>query len=297
MFFRLLIPLYQLLIITVPIGMTAIPYLWTGSWWWRGIYSFLVPLVYGVSYVLVCGSLSLPFRSGIREGKFDRSLSDPVYRIRRLHALCWTSIYYSPGYSHFLAFPWLRAVLFRLFGYRGSLDFTCYSDTWIRDLPILQIGSGAYLSNKATIGTNLALKDGRILVEGIQIGSGAMVGHLTMVAAGSCFGDGAEISHGTASGARVSLGNSVVVKPHCSIDHCAEIGNGAEVGSRSYVGLGAVIGPGVKVPEGSVIPRRTRIRTQSEMDHMRALETIELMELRKRLAESLRSPGDGCQPT
>ncbi len=294
MFYRLLIPVYQLLIIAVPFGIAATPFLLEMPLWGRGLYLFLAPLVYGVSYVLLCGLLSRPFRSGIQEGKFERSLNNPVYCRRRLHALCWTSIYYSPGYAYFLAFPKLRALLFRLFGYRGALDFTCYPDTWLRDLLILQIGSGTYLSNKSTIGTNLALKDGRIMVEGIQIGAGAMVGHLVMVAAGSRLDDGAEISHGTASGARVSLGKNAVVNPDCGIDHRAEIGDSAEVGTRSYVGLAAVIGPGVHVPPGSVIARRTRIRTQADMDQLRAFETQELIALRLLLAGRIQSP-DECE--
>ena len=33
--------------------------------------------------------------------------------------------------------------VFRIFGYRGSMDFTIYPDTWIRDLPLLDFGEGA----------------------------------------------------------------------------------------------------------------------------------------------------------
>ena len=289
MFYRLLIPVYQLLIIAVPFGIAATPFLLEMPLWGRIAYLFLAPLVYGISYVLLCGLLSRPFRSGIQEGKFERSLNNPVYCRRRLHALCWTSIYYSPGYAYFLAFPKLRALLFRLFGYRGSLDFTCYPDTWLRDLPVLQIGSGTYLSNKSTLATNLVLTDGRILVGAIHLGKNVMVGHLAVIGAGIHMGDGAEFSHTSICGCRVTLGQHAIVKPGCGLDHSCEIGERSEVGSRSYVGMGASIGSDVHVPPGSVIPRRSRIRTQAEMDQWRALETKELVELRLQLAQRIQS--------
>jgi hypothetical protein len=49
---------------------------------------------------------------------------------------------------------------FRLFGYRGSMKFTVYPDTWIRDLPLLMFGEGAYVSNRATLRTNIVLSNG-----------------------------------------------------------------------------------------------------------------------------------------
>jgi UDP-3-O-[3-hydroxymyristoyl] glucosamine N-acyltransferase len=146
------------------------------------------------------------------------------------------------------------------------------------------VGEGAYLSNKATIGTNLALKDGRIMVEGITLGKRAMIGHLTMVAAGTVVGDDGEISHGTACGARVELGRGACAKPDCGIDHKSRIGDEAEIGTRSYVGLAAVIGPGVKVPPGANLPQRAKIRTQEDMDQYISSETKDLHELRRQLA-------------
>ncbi|MCX7422037.1 MAG: DapH/DapD/GlmU-related protein, partial [Planctomycetia bacterium] len=137
--------------------------------------------------------------------------------------------------------------------------------------------------------TNLVLTDGRILVGAIHLGKNVMVGHLAVIGAGIHMGDGAEFSHTSICGCRVTLGQHAIVKPGCGLDHSCEIGERSEVGSRSYVGMGASIGSDVHVPPGSVIPRRSRIRTQAEMDQWRALETKELMELRLQLAQRIQS--------
>ena len=81
-------------------------------------------------------------------GSFPRDLRAPLYRGRRLYGLCWTAVYYfTPVYWLFLTVPLLRRALFRLFGYRGQMDFTVYPDTWIRDLPLLEFGRGAYVGS------------------------------------------------------------------------------------------------------------------------------------------------------
>lgn len=55
-----------------------------------------------------------------------------------------------------------------------------------------------YLSNRATIGTNMCNIDGTILVAPIRIGRGAMVGHLAMIGPGATLGKKAEIGVGVA---------------------------------------------------------------------------------------------------
>lgn len=284
---RRLVSLYTIVILVLPIGLAGLPILYCENLLLRVVALFCAPLVFAFSFLLTCGLLSRPHRWAIREGRFVRSLDDPVYGRRRLHAMCWTSVYYSPLYSLYLSVGWLRTLLFRLFGYSGSLQFTVYPDTWIRDLPLLKVGAGAYLSNKATIGTNLALRDGRILVEGITIGRGAMVGHLTMVAAGSRLAESAEVSHGTACGARVTVGKSCLIQPCSTIDHMADIGDGCAVGTISYIGVAAKIGPGLKIPPGAAIPRRAKLLTQNDVDDYISSETRDLQRLRRQLAEQL----------
>lgn len=87
-----------------------------------------------------------------------RALSCQQYVDRRLYGLCWSCLYYfTPIYYLVLSIPILKHIVFRAFGYKGSLNITLYADTWIRDLPLLEIGKGVYIANKATIGTNMPL--------------------------------------------------------------------------------------------------------------------------------------------
>ena len=74
--------------------------------------------------------------------------------------MCWTSLYYcAPAYYLCLSLRPLKALAFRLLGHRGSLDFKVDPDTWIRDLPLRDLGPGAYVSNRATLGTNMVLSN------------------------------------------------------------------------------------------------------------------------------------------
>ena len=66
------------------------------------------------------------------------------------------------------------ALALRLFGYKGSLDVTIYPDAWLRDLPLLDLSPGAYVANRATMGTNMVRPDGTILVDRITVGAGAV---------------------------------------------------------------------------------------------------------------------------
>jgi acetyltransferase-like isoleucine patch superfamily enzyme len=246
---------------------------------------FFLPFLYSFLFVLTAGLLSRPFQKAIVPGKFPRDLKTPLYRGRRLYGLCWTCVYYfKPIYSICLSVSFLKTMMFRLFGYRGQMNFTIYPDTWIRDLPLLDFGHGAYIANRATLGTNMPLSNGRILVDRITIGNHAMIGHLTMVAAGTSIGDFSEISHGTACGARVKLGASVTVNPACGIDLLSQIGNNVEVGSFSYVGVAAIIAENIKLPGGSLIPRRTRIKTQEDTQHYISSKTKDLNQLHELLS-------------
>ncbi len=284
---KLLIQIYTMIIWCVPPAVAVLPLLLTRTLPGRLASALVIVPLYGAAQLFTCGFLSRPHRWAIRDGRFHRSIDDPIYGPRRLHALCWTSIYYSPIYPAYLINGLAKRCLFRLFGYQGELAFTCYPDTWIRDLPILRIGRGSYLSNKSTIGTNLALQNGCIFVEGIVIGKEVMVGHLTMIAAGTTVGDHVEIGHGTGCGVRVQLGELAIVSGGCGIDHKSQIGERAEIGMRSYIGLGAHIGPGIKLPPGANVPCGAKLATQADVDRYLSSETESLNALRLELSRIL----------
>lgn len=249
--------LYLSVILAVPAGLAAFPVVAVESPWAQLAWVMVAPLTWCGSYVLVAAALSLRHQAAIKPGQFRRCLSDPAYRHRRLYGLCWTAVYYcTPVYFVWLSVPLLKKCLFRLFGYRGQTDFTIYPDTWIRDLPLLDIGKGAYLSNRATIGTNVAFRSGTLLVEGVTIGAGALVGHLTMLAPGVKMGDGAEVGVGCAVGIRASIGAGAKVGAVCVIDNGAVLDDGVVVGTWVYVGSRTRITSDASIPSGRVIPPR-----------------------------------------
>ena len=226
----------------------------------------LAPFSFCLTYAMAAALLSRLTLRAMIPGRFPRDLGHPVYGPRRLHALCWTAIYYCPPVYHaVLAIPQLKRVVFRLFGYRGSLDIALYPDTWVRDLPVLDVGDGAYLSNRATIGTNMCLTSGDVLVAPVRIGKRAMVGHMSMLGPGVVLGDDVEVSVGVGIGLNTRIGAGSRIGPCAVVHHGAQIGEGCDIGATSYIGLKAVIADHLVIPPGLVIPARTVLRTQDDV--------------------------------
>ncbi len=222
--------------------------------------AFIIPWIYIFSYVLIAGLLARPHVQAIIPGRFKRTLHDPVYSHRRLYGLCWTSVYYfTPLYWVVLSVPVLKTLCFRLFGYQGQMDFTLYPDTWIRDLPLLELGRGAYISNRATLGTNIVLTNNILSVDKISIKERCIVGHLTMLAPGVDIGSRSQVGVGCAIGAKVSIGKNTMISPACMINHGATLGDkvkvlpGALIGLKSEVADGMTIPPLSKVADGVII--------------------------------------------
>lgn len=229
----------------------------------------LAALVYLVSQPLLAGVLSLPFRKSMIPGRFPRDLGHRVYAGRRLFGACWTAVYYNTfTYPMVLAMPPLKWVVFRLFGYRGCCAFTLYPDTWIRDLPLLTVGRGAYLSNKSTIAPNIATPDGALVVGRVDIGAGAMIGHGTMVAPGVSIGVQAVVGVGCGINTGAVLEERCTVGNMSGVDLGARIGKAATVGACNVIGARATIGPGIHTPTHLHVPRRRVLRTQAEVDDL-----------------------------
>lgn len=271
------VPVYLLIICGVPLAVAATPLLFARTALAKVASLALAPLTFLVAYVLTCGLLARLTSSALTAGKMRRDLGHVVYGPRRLHALCWTAVYYcSPVYHAVLTLPWLKWLTFRLFGYRGSLQFTIYPDSWIRDLPLLDIGAGAYIANRATLGSNICLRSGDILVDRITIGARAMVGHMAIVGLGDVIGDDAEIGVGTTLGMNVHVGARTTVGAIVGLNHGARIGDDCEIESMSYVGKKAVIANGIRVHAASMVPDRAVLLTQEDADRCRALSRATL---------------------
>jgi acetyltransferase-like isoleucine patch superfamily enzyme len=234
---RITLPILLLAMHAIPIAVavwlcrSATPYIGAAAGIVLGVASYFV------GFPLLAGALSIPFRHGVVEGRFPRDLGHHVYGPRRLYAACWTTVYYHPAVYHVvLALPWLKTATLRLFGYKGSTNFTVYPDTWIRDLPLLSIGEGAYLSNKATVSPNLCLRDGDILVRPVSIGEDSLVGHATLIAPGVQIAKDAEI------GVACSLSVGVIVGSQVRIGHCCQIDRGVRIGAKARIAEACSIG-------------------------------------------------------
>jgi acyl-[acyl carrier protein]--UDP-N-acetylglucosamine O-acyltransferase len=263
--FFTLSPLYLVVIFGAPFAICESLYRLSPALSFRLPLLVVLPALYSLLYLLTAALLSLPHQSAIVAGRFPRDVGHPVYFHRRLYGLCWTTVYYfAPIYHLALSLPLIKTLIFRLFGYKGDMEFTTYPDTWIRDLPLLRLGKGAYLSNKSTIGTNIALPDGSILVEPVTIEAGALVGHLAMLAPGVEIRKGAEVGVGVCIGLKSIVGEGVKINPGCSIEHGVKIGAHAKIGSVTYIASAVTVAPEIIVPGGVTIPARTRIRTQEE---------------------------------
>lgn len=265
--FRCLTLAYLFLIFGLPAAILVLPFLFTAAWWIKPLACACLPFLYFLLVGLVAGLLSLPHQRAIVPGKFPRRFTHRVYFHRRAYGLCWTTIYYClPTYYLFLSFNFLKRILFRLFGYRGHMEFTTYPDTWIRDLPLLELGQGVYISNKATMGTNIALANGSILVDKIVLDDGVLIGHLTMLAPGVTLKRKVEIGVGCSIGIKVQIGERSKVGPTCGIDHGSVIGRNVKIGPASYLGKQVIIGDNIIIPPGTIVPAKSHLMTQADVE-------------------------------
>ncbi len=228
---------------------------------YRGVGLLFSPLCWTLVFVLTAGLLSWPHQKWVVAGHFPRDLNLPQYFHRRLYGLCWTAVYYNkPIYMLLLSLPMLKTLMFRLFGYRGSMNFTIYPDTWVRDLPLLTFEDGVYLANRSTLGSNIVLKDGTIFVGKITLRERATLGHLGVL------GPGTEIGASSEVGVRATVGVNAVVGAHSTISGAAAVAHGVRVGNRVCVAATASVGhysrlaDGTSVHFGEVVPPRTRRR-------------------------------------
>lgn len=257
-----LIPVYHLLIPGGAFLLAALPFMAASTVTGTLMAAFIAPAIFAFGYVTIAGLLSRPHQRSIVTGKFPRSLHHPVYIDRRLYGLCLTAVYYfTPVYAAVLYIDPFRRYFFRLFGYKGQLDFTIHPDTWIRDLPLVRFGKGVYVANQATIGTNIVADYGRsIWVDTVEVGDGSVIGSHTLIAPGAVIGKGVEIGIRTICGLKVRLHDGATVGPDCGIGHSAVIGARANIGRRAEIDLRVRIDPDSTVPPFARITREKGIR-------------------------------------
>lgn len=252
----------------------------SNQWLMTALYSF-APVVFALAFVLIGSFFARIGRPGMMAGKFPRSPDHPIYALRRIFGTAWTQVFYfKPLYAVFLSIPFLKGMLFKLFGYRGQTDFVLYPDAWVRDLPLLSMGKGAYLANRCTIGSNICLTDGSILVGSCQFGEKALVGHLVIFGLGGKLGRESELGIAVSLGIRITIGDLVSVAPKASIYHGAEIGNNVKIGACALVGMKAKIADGVELKVAAIIPNGAVVSNQTEADQYFSSE-LEILKSRK----------------
>lgn len=269
--------LLQVLIYGVPAALVAVPLLYGPSGWFAIGWAVLMPMAYAFLFAITAGLLSLPWQKAIVKGVFPRDARFPVYAMRKLYGTCWTSvIYFKQVYGLVLSFGLLKRITFRLFGYRGHMNMNIAPDAWLRDLPLLRIEEDAYIANRATIGTNICLPDGNIIIGNVTLLKGAMVGHLSMLGVGVTLGEYSEVGVGCMVGLKSVIGNRSSIDPGCIISHRVRIGNNTKIGAGSFIGNEAVIGDGLIVPPDTTIPEKAVVNTQEDvMRHVRTLPSNE----------------------
>lgn len=289
--YRFLLSLSLFSLAFFPFGLAITPVLVLEDTWLKVIAGFAFPVIFIAVYVGVCIGFAQLTKKALIPGRFARQLTDPVYGPRRIFGTMWTAIYYNkPLYWLLLSTDTTKKILFRGFGYTGPLDFTTYPDTWIRDIPLLKLGSKAYLANRSTLGTNIVLSDGNILVDSITIGDNTVIGHLSIIGIGSKFGKGTEFGLSSATGIRVHIGDNVHVSPRSDLNHGCRIGDGVKIGSSSYIGVKAqIVGEGIDLPAMSNIPAGAIINSQADLVDLIDKETAMLVALRTERLSKVRN--------
>lgn len=250
------------------------------------LYFSVAPILFAFTFITLAAGLSLVAQRKIIRGVFPRKPFDKIYFFRRIYGTCWTQVFYfKPLYAIALSIPWFKKYMFRFFGYRHSTNFVVYPDTWIRDLPVLKIGEGAYLSNRATIGTNICLSDGNILVDAVEIDEKGLVGHLAILAPGAKIGKRVEVGVSATIAIRTQLNDGCKIHPCCMINHGAVVGEETKVGTMSYIGVKAIVGPNLNIPAGANISAGSIINTQEDMDKFFHSETKKMEDHSSNLRE------------
>ena len=293
-----IITAYYFLIAVIPLMIAAaIPILVTSPILKIASIALALPL-YLISTIIVGGFLGRPWKKAIFPGVFPRKLSHNVYRARRIYGAAWTSIFYNtPIYFLCVSVPFLRTLLFRLFGYQFEMKFTLAPDAWVRDLPCLKFEEGAYVGNKATLGTNMCLSDGTILVDRVKVGKNSMIGHGTMAGPGANLKENVEVSVSVVLGIRSIYKKGSKIGGHAGISHGVIIGENTEIGNFSYIGTKAIIGDNIKVMAGASIPAGAEILTQEECNRYHSSETQMLNSLRVQEMSKIREASQNAETT
>ena len=206
--------------------------------------------------------------ANIKAGTFDRTAENKDYQDRLIYTKAFRKFIYNPAIlNEILSCPTLKQTFFRTFGYQGALDFTIYPNCWLRDLPLLDIGSKTYLADGILLGTNQVSIDQKILKVGtIKIGERCVFDQDCKLGYNSKIGNDCIIGIQTSIGLRCRMGNNVKLGEATTIRHGVTIGNDVTIGSETQIGNFCIIEDGVELPEFSRIPSFSLVTKEGIFD-------------------------------
>ncbi len=218
-----------------------------------GVYDTLARLAQDPSFAAA--------RGAIRPGFVPRAPGHPFYEAYRRYMREVEPILEDPErLAAILGDDRLTSEVFRLFGYRGDLDFTLAPDAWIRDLPLLVIGSGAYIGAGVVLGTGQMTLDGLgVALAPIAVGRRSCLNPGAILEGGAVVGYGAWVGAGAQIGADCHISDQAQIGEGARLGRDCVVGHGAVVGHSCRLGAGAVVDPGVTVPAATQLPAQHRL--------------------------------------
>ena len=203
----------------------------------------------------------------IQTGKFPRDISNAIYSDR---------LYYTNKLRFFLSEihlmnqifsnQGLKSLFFQTFGYEKNVNFTIYPNTWLRDLPLLDIGENVYLGDHLILGTNRITPDQKeVIVAPITIGDNTIFDQSCAIGCGSNIGKNTQVAFNVAISSKCKIGSNVIIGSQTGISHCVRIGSDVTIGDACKIGQFAIIEDGAKVPDFTQIPAFTTFTINGEM--------------------------------
>ncbi|MEM9144944.1 MAG: hypothetical protein AAGC57_02020 [Pseudomonadota bacterium] len=154
----------------------------------------------------------------------------------------------------------MKIWFFRVFGYRGDLQFRIMPAVWIRELTLLDIGRDAHIGYGVMLGTSRILNDGdSVLLRRIAIGERCFFNQHGVVEGGASIGSDCSIGIRSTIGADSKIGDGVEIGDVVRIGEEASIGDGCRIGCGASVGAGSIVDPGVVLEDGRAVPAHHRL--------------------------------------
>lgn len=200
----------------------------------------------------------------IRPGRFHRHQNDTDYAARIQYTTSLRAFVYNPMVLNIIfCNEELKKLFFRTFGYPGALNFTIYPNCWLRDLPLLDIGKGAYLADGIVLGTNQVSTDQQFVTVGpITIGERSIFDQACMIGYHTVVGADCIIGIRCAIGIKCSIGDQTHIGEVVNIGHGSRIGRDVSIGQASVIGNFCVIEDGVEIPAQTRFPMYSKVTTE-----------------------------------